>query len=143
MTKNMQKSFKNYCKTVSPENLNKEFLRAVEEGRLEDVQLLLTSPYLKEHVDIHYDEDEPFRSLLRTRNMEILNYFIFDMNIDKTEFIVEHLDAARIVYRYREQEKNCLFIDEVTHALEKRILKDELTVNLPTENKNKIKKAKL
>ena len=139
----MQKSFKNYYKTVSPENLNKELIMAVNEERFEDVQLLLTSPFLKEHVDIHYDEDEAFRSLLRTRNMEILNYFIFDMNIEKTEFIVEHLEAARVVYRYREQDKNCLFIDEVSHTLEKRILKDELTVNLPIDNKNKIKKAKL
>lgn len=139
----MQKSFKNYCKTVSPENLNNEFIRAVNEQRFEDIKLLLTSPFLKDHVDIHYDEDEGFRSLLRTRNMEILNYFIFDMNIKKTEFIVEHLEDARVVYRYREQDKNCLFVDEVSHALEKRILKDALTVNLSIDNKNKIKKAKI
>lgn len=139
----MPKLFKSYCKGLTPEQLNREFLKAVEEERIEDVKLLLTSPYLQDYVDIHYDEDEAFRILCRKRNMEILNFFIFDMNIERTEFIVEHLETARGWYKHYGEEKKVFFIDQVNQALEKRLLKDELGITLSTEDKSKIKKAKL
>ena len=48
-------------KTLTQEQLNKVFINSCQKGHLEIVQYLLTSPDLKEHADIHADNDLGFR----------------------------------------------------------------------------------
>ena len=52
---------KNKYKTLTPKQLNKVFIDSCENGYLEVVKYLLTSPDLKEHANIHADNDYGFR----------------------------------------------------------------------------------
>ena len=48
-------------KTLTQKQLNEVFIDSCQEGHLEVVKYLLTSPDLKEHADIHADNDLGFR----------------------------------------------------------------------------------
>ena len=52
---------KNKYKTLTPKQLNEVFIDSCQKGHLEIVKYLLTSPDLKEHADIHADNDYGFR----------------------------------------------------------------------------------
>jgi hypothetical protein len=50
---------------------------------------LLIYPEFRFHADIHCGKDSPFRNAYFKRYMEIIKFFIFDMNIEKTQYIDE------------------------------------------------------
>lgn len=69
-----------YCLTTACSNCH-----------LHIIKYLLTSPDLKEHADIHVYNDEPFKIVMEENVIEILHYFIFDLNITKTKHIERNL----------------------------------------------------
>lgn len=64
---------------------------ACVKGHLEIVKYLLTSSELTEHSNVHSDEDAAFRYAYRFGEFDILKFLIFDMNIEKTEYVQECL----------------------------------------------------
>ena len=86
---------KNKYKTLTPKQLNKVFIDSCENGYLEVVKYLLTSPDLKEHADIHARSDDGFRSACRNGHLEVIKYLIIDMNIEKTHYIETYLNKNK------------------------------------------------
>jgi ankyrin repeat protein len=66
---------KNYTK-LSQNKLNKEFIDACENGHLEVVKYLLTSPELKKHVNIHVFNDYGFRFACVNGHLNIVQYLL-------------------------------------------------------------------
>ncbi len=62
-------------------------IQACVNRHLDIVKYLLTSPDLKEHSDLHVYDDEPFGIAMEENFDDFLHYFIFDLNIPKTEKI--------------------------------------------------------
>ena len=63
-------------KTLTQEQLNKVFINSCQKGHLEIVKYLLTSPDLKEHADIHADNDYGFRWACSRGQLEIVQYLL-------------------------------------------------------------------
>ena len=98
-------------------------------GHLPIVKYLLTSPELKKHVDIHLEDDYPFAACLKQKQLEILKYFIFDMNIRRTPNIDLHL-ALHLT-------------PQVEKWFEMRDLNKNLIQDIKIKNKTDTKKHKL
>lgn len=83
---------------------NKAFKQAVINNQLNIIQYVLTSPELSKHADIHVDNDVGFENALQLKHLDILKYFIFDLNIKKTAYIEESLSRYpnKIVDQYFE-----------------------------------------
>lgn len=63
-------------------------------GHLEIVKYLLFSDELIEHADIHSDNDYGIVQACRNAHLDIMAYFIFDLNIEKSIPIKEYLDDS-------------------------------------------------
>jgi ankyrin repeat protein len=55
------------------------------------IKYLLRSQNLKKHADIHTMLDTPFKEALRHENEELLQFYIFDLKIKRTQYIDEVL----------------------------------------------------
>jgi len=60
---------------------------ACQLGHTDVVKYLLNSPDLKEHSDIHADGDRPLLISWNKKHFDIVNFLIFEMNIEKTPTI--------------------------------------------------------
>jgi hypothetical protein len=98
-------------------------------GHLEIVKYLTSSPDLKEHVNIHTNKDRPLFLAYEKGFLDIVKYFIFDLNIEKSEFIKNNLKKQPI--------------EEIENWFELRELKQELQSELSSEDKKKIKASKI
>jgi hypothetical protein len=67
------------------------FIDSISSGHLKLVDFLINSPKVK--TDIHLNEDQPFKCAYNSSQLAILEYFIVDLNIEKTDNIIEHLNA--------------------------------------------------
>ena len=67
------------------------FSWACMNGQLEVVKYLLTSPNLKEHADIHAEDDWGFRWACSEGHLEVVKYLIDDFQITRTQKIEEFL----------------------------------------------------
>lgn len=84
---------------ANPQSFNHAgFNLACSQGYLEVVQYMLTSPDLKVHANIHANEQDyihtPFVHAMNAANrnqLDIIHYFVFDLNIEKTKYIEEYL----------------------------------------------------
>ena len=63
-------------KTLTQEQLNDVFIDSCQKGHLEIVKYLLISPDLKEHADIHADNDYGFRLACEKGHLEIVKYLL-------------------------------------------------------------------
>lgn len=110
-------------------------IAACQNGHIDIVKYLLTSPKLTEHANIHAQNDEPFKLVFSDLNgynkytqktaHELIEYFIFEYQIDYTEDIYEFLNydiEPYITYR---------------KMFEIREMKNNLTQDLETTNKPK------
>ena len=66
----------NKYKTLTQKQLNKVFIDSCENGHLEVVKYLLTSPELTEHADIHAQDDLGFRLACANGHLEIVKYLL-------------------------------------------------------------------
>ena len=67
---------KNKYKTLTQKQLNDVFINSCARGHLEIVIYLLTSADLKEHANIHADNDEGFRLACANEHLEIVKYLL-------------------------------------------------------------------
>jgi ankyrin repeat protein len=67
------------------------FSWACMNGQLEVVKYLLTSPDLKEHADIHAEDDWGFRWACENGQLEIVKFLIDEFKITRTQKIEEFL----------------------------------------------------
>ena len=66
-------------------------ITAVRENQYEVVEFLLSNNKLKNHIDIHQQNDLAFKYTVKNNNEKLLEFFIFDMNIQITKDIEEFL----------------------------------------------------
>lgn len=93
------------------------------------IKYLLSSPKLKKHADVHAMLDTPFKEALRHESEELLQFYIFDLRIEQTEFIKQALVeySTKPIYQ------------KVESMFQVRDLKETLPVN----NQNEKSKPKL
>lgn len=108
---------------------NYTLIKAAKYGNLEIVKYLFNSPECKEYVDIHANNNTPFINALIGEQFEILNYFIVELNMEKTDRITEVLKKLPNEY-----------IEKLFTA---RDLNKELGQELNTENTSTPKKNKI
>ena len=116
-------------KTLTQEQLNEVFINSCQKGHLEIVKYLLTSPDLKEHADIHADNDYGFIWACAYGQLEIVKFLILDMSIEKTKYIKHYLKEN--------QDNN---VKEAIELFKIREFNQKLNANLEhKEKKNKLK----
>lgn len=111
-------------------------------GHLDIVKYLLTSPDLKKHADLHADEDSPFKHACFKYRFDVVQYLVFEQNINFSDSIKQYLDE----FVYRTPEKEAInFIENVKNMFQVRDfnkqLEDELSPdkNLSETNSKKMK----
>ncbi len=78
-------------KNITQSELNLSLISACKKGNLNKVVFLLTSPELIDHANLHCSLDSPFRYANKSKHMDIIRFFIIDMNIEKTDAIKVNL----------------------------------------------------
>lgn len=101
---------------------------ACYENNVDILKYIFKSQELSKHVDIHKDDDSIFRLLLiksrKDKPLDVLQYFIFDLNIEETE----NIKKARSTYK-RE------FVEKMFELRQfNQTLNNDLTIN---QNKHK------
>lgn len=102
---------------------------ACDKNQVKVIKYLLSSPILKKHADIHAMLDMPFKEALRHENTELFQFYIFDLKIEKTEFIEKALA----------EHGNKTIVQELERMFQARDLEEALSVN----NKNEKSRLKL
>ena len=123
---------KNKYKTLTQKQLNKVFIDSCQKGHLEIVKYLLTSPDLKEHANIHAQDDLGFRWACEQGYLEVIKYLIIDMNIDKKNYIETYLN----------ENKDNKYVQQAIELFNTRDLHHQLNENIK-DNKDKVKKVKI
>ena len=82
----INQELKQKYKKLNKEELNDQFIDACENGRLEVVKYLLTSPELTEHADIHTENDLGFRLACEEGRLEVVKYLL------ASDELTEHAD---------------------------------------------------
>jgi len=89
-------------------------------NRLDIIDYVLTSPDLKEHADMHFQNDFWLKNALKEKAYGVIHYFIFYLNIEITEDMIKHLTES--------PDK------KVEYFLSLRGVNKELNMELPTNN---------
>jgi hypothetical protein len=137
--------FDNYCEHcqyLTKDELNEAFIDAMNENDFDKIKFILSSSDLKDHADIHSHKDEAFRILCIWRDISVLTYLIFDLNIQQTEKITEHLSWYKKAYKEAKSFDCVEFIEKAEYFFQQRELKKEISLELK-ENLNIGKKHKL
>ena len=127
-----KQELKEKYKKLNQEELNEQFIDACAQGHLEVVEFLLTSAELKEHANIHADNDEGFRIACSQGHLEVIKCLIIDMNIDKTKHIEKYLNKKTDNKTVRKS----------IELFNTRDLYQNLNENIK-DNKEKVKKMKI
>ena len=128
----INEELKEKYKKLNQEELNDQFIDACENGHLEIVKYLLTSPELTEHANIHAENDSGFSWACDQGHLEVVKYLIIDMNIDKTTYIEKYLNE-------KTDNKN---VQQAIELFNTRDLHHQLNENIK-DNKEKVKKMKI
>lgn len=102
--------------------LHEQFINACMNGHFEIVKYLLTSKELKEHANIHTNNDFVFRLVCSRAEQKLLEYFIWDCHIEKTPTIVQFLKEHHM--------------DDILEIFIKRNFHDNLNINLKIKKLN-------
>jgi hypothetical protein len=92
------------------------------------VKYLLSSPQLKEHSLLTANNNEAFKRAYRNNRVEIIRYFLYDLNIEITKDLEEYMQSL----------PNC----EINALIEKREMYNQLMKDIP-ESPNKNKRMKI
>lgn len=82
---------------MTQEQLDDKLINCCSKGQLEKAQYLLRSDDLKIHANIHAQKDAAFLRAYINAHNKIINYFIFDLNIEKTLEIEEIIKKDKLV----------------------------------------------
>jgi hypothetical protein len=102
---------------------------ACQKGYIEIVKYLVSSNELTEHANIHADDDRPLLSSYKNGHLDIVRFFIFDMNMQKSDALIVYLEMENI--------------EEIENWFKLRELNKELTAEIPTNGIAKNNKIKL
>ena len=154
-----------YKKLNNDDDLNDCFIDACSNGHLEIVKYLLTSKDLKEHSDIHADNDYGFRWACHNEKIEVVKYlltsdelkehadihalndygFRWACNNEKIE-VVKYLifdyniEKTKAIINFLNENKGKDWEKEVSEMFASRDLKEDLSNSLNSgKNKSKIK----
>lgn len=97
---------------------------ACAHGHLEMVEFLLTSPDLKEHGDIHAQEDYGLIQAYLNQHTKLVDYLIFDY----------HIELTQAIERYIEEETEIFGTSQLKNLFEKRELNKALKNTLSNKN---------
>ena len=126
----ISQELKQRYKKYNKQQLNDEFISACANGHLEVVKYLLTGTDLKEHANIHANNDEGFIWACSRGHLEIVKYLILDMSIEKTKHIEDYLN--------KNQDNKC--VKEAIELFKIREFNQKLNNDLEhKEKKNKLK----
>ena len=75
----IDQELKEQYKKLNQEELNKRFIAACQNGNLKLVKYLLTGTDLKEHANIHANNDYGFRWACANGQLEIVKFLIIDI----------------------------------------------------------------
>lgn len=64
---------------------------AIASRSTEVAKFLITSPKLRDKADIHINDESPFYYSVINENKELIELFIFELNIEKTELIINYM----------------------------------------------------
>lgn len=95
-------------------------------GKVDIVDFFFTHPKLKEQIDIHCDQDKFFRMAMYEEQLSILQYFIFDMDIEKTVNIAGMINNASS--EFADKVNNMFAIRELNKNLEKELKSDRISI---------------
>lgn len=110
------------------DSLNLGLQWASANGHIEVVHYLLTSPICKEKINIHHNNDSTMKSACMENRINIIEYLIFDYNIEKTNEIINYMAEYDL--------------DNIQNFFVKRELKEKLTEDLTKESNNYVKPSK-
>ena len=79
----ISQELKQRYKKYNKQQLNDGFIWACQNGHLEIVKFLLTSPELKEHADVHAKDDLGFRVACRSGRLEVVKYLLTSPKLTK------------------------------------------------------------
>jgi hypothetical protein len=110
-----------------PDNrtINQAVLECYFKNKFEVVKYFLEAPELKDIVDINYKNGLLFRSIYADEDYDLLNYLIFDRNIEKIPRIVQELQ------------------ENPSSKVEKMFLVRDLPNELSTDNNKPNKRPKI
>ena len=77
--------------SMNQEQLNQTFNYACSQGELNLIQYLLTSPDLKEHADIHDQNDRGFLWACWQQHSNIIDYLVIEQNMTISEELNQDL----------------------------------------------------
>jgi hypothetical protein len=80
-------------KSCNKEQLDYELMNYCQEGNLEVVKYLMSSPDLKEKPNMYAENDFAFKRALMGEHLDIVQYFIIECNYEKKETISNLLDV--------------------------------------------------
>ena len=158
---------KNKYKTLTQEQLNKVFIDSCENGYLEVVKYLLTSPDLKEHADIHADNDNGFIDSCVNGYLEVVKYLLTspeltehadihakydlgfkwacrDGHLEVIKYLIidMNIDKTNYIEEYLNENKDKKYVQQATELFNTRVLHHQLNENIK-DNKEKVKKVKI
>lgn len=111
---------------------------ACKGGHVDIVKYLLTSPDLEKHSNVRVNDDHPFRVSVFEKQIAVLQYLIFDYNLEKTKTINNYIASNKKYFPdLLEKVENMFKIRELNQKLE-----SELAPNQTTSETN-AKKVKL
>ena len=99
------------------------------DGNLEQIKYVLSNPKLNQHIDISYRNDEYFITACAWDKLNVVEYFIFELNIPKSEHISNFIEK-RVGY------------ENVIEMFSKREFRESLQSELEI-NSSKAKKVKI
>lgn len=126
----MLNQFWQMIKNSNKEGLEEFLISACYAGNLEAVKYLLTSPELNIRPDIHMKRDSPFYFSLFQKHLDVIEYLIFELNIEKTQNITDYLNSP-------DKEMDNAIINKAKFWFEKKDLNQSLNKNLVINIKNK------
>jgi hypothetical protein len=101
-------------------------IHAARNGHLNILEYIFTHKKFKSKIDIHLYKDEAFRVAFEANKIDVLKYFIFDLNIEKTQYILNYADHDPTVMSMFDAR-------ELNHSLHQ-----ELNENTKNKKKNKL-----
>ena len=117
---------------ISRWELNNELILACQNGDLETVKYLLNSSETKNRVDIHVDDDKPFRTACMFGNLNIVKYLATSSELKNKANISANDDDGFIWAAIGRHYEICKFLIFEMDLKKSKVI-DEFMDKIPTE----------